>query len=379
MNKVPFSLPAKCPDEIENLLSSVNSGMVVGDGPYTKAAQQLLSEQLSSKGEVLLTTSCTHALEMAAILLEIRLGDEVIVPSYTFVSSALSFHMRGAKIVFADIKSDTLNIDVSVVERLITNRTRAIVAVHYGGVACDMDALIELAARHDIDVIEDNAHGLYGKYRDQYLGSIGSIATQSFHGTKNLSCGEGGALIVNKEKLFDRAKIIREKGTNRSQFLEGKVDKYTWVDEGSSYVMSDILASLLYSQLNHAGRIQQKRKRIWDTYERELSSWATDFNIATPFIPSHCSQSYHLFYLLFPNQSNRDHFISFMSERGVETASHYQPLHSSSYALRFTDSSAQDCPVTTQISNTIVRLPLFADMSEEQQDYVLESAQEYGC
>ncbi|MEO1943937.1 MAG: dTDP-4-amino-4,6-dideoxygalactose transaminase, partial [Candidatus Thioglobus sp.] len=269
MPRVPFTCPARTPNEIEYVSAAISSGQITGDGPFTKKAQLLLQEQLYSDSKVLLTTSCTHALEMAAILLDICPGDEVIVPSFTFVSSALAFYMHGAKIVFSDIRADTLNIDESNLENLITERTRAIVIVHYGGVSCEMDELIKIADKYNLDIIEDNAHGLYGKYRDQNLGSFGVAATQSFHGTKNISCGEGGALILNKPSLFDRAEIFREKGTNRAQFIRGQVAKYTWVDKGSSYVMSDILAAILYSQLISADDIQNKRRKVWEAYNKE--------------------------------------------------------------------------------------------------------------
>ena len=377
MVKVPFTFPARCSGDIENISSSINQGQIVGDGPFTKKAQILLTEQLSSSGKILLTTSCTHALEIAAILLDICPGDEVIVPSYTFVSSALAFHMRGAKIVFADVRADTLNIDVSKLEDLVTARTRAIVAVHYGGVACEMDELMVLALKYKLSIVEDNAHGLYGKYRDQYLGSIGSIATQSFHGTKNISCGEGGALILNDPKFFERADIIREKGTNRSRFLEGKIDKYTWVDKGSSYVMSDILAALLYSQLVAADSIQYKRKKIWDTYNKELKTWADGLGVLLPHIPDYCSQTFHLFYLIFPSVSIRNSFIKFMASKNIVAASHYQPLHSSGFMRKRGHNLDDTCPVTTRISGCMARLPLFSDMSEEQLEHVLRCVREF--
>jgi dTDP-4-amino-4,6-dideoxygalactose transaminase len=372
MINVPFSHPPNCTDDLINISSSINNGEIVGNGPFTQKAEILIKEQIDSRGEILLTTSCTHALEIAAILLDIKPGDEIIVPSYTFVSTALAFYMHGAKIIFADITEDTLNIDVSKLEDLVTNRTRAIVIVHYGGVACEMDELLMLSLKHDIHIIEDNAHGLYGKYRDKYLGSMGSIATQSFHGTKNISCGEGGALILNNSNFIERAHIIREKGTNRSNFLKGKIDKYTWVDKGSSYVISDILAAMLYSQLNFADSIQFKRKQIWQTYNKELNKWAKNLGVILPHIPSYCSQAYHMFYLLFPDGTTRDNFIKFMAERNITVTSHYQPLHSSDFMQKITGNNQDYCPITTQISYCIVRLPLFFNMSDEQLEYVIE-------
>jgi len=378
MLNVPFTFPSRTSDDFDLISSAINSGEISGDGPYTKKAQLLLQKQINNKnGKVLLTTSCTHALEMAAILLNLAPGDEVIVPSFTFVSSALAFHMHGAKIIFADIKEDTLNINESKVENLITNRTRAIVVVHYGGVACEMDHLIALSNKYNLDIVEDNAHGLYGQYRDRNLGSIGDIATQSFHGTKNISCGEGGALILNNPKFFPRAEIIREKGTNRARFLRGQVDKYTWLDKGSSYVMSDILAALLYAQLTFAEHIQNKRKKVWETYNEELNKWAQNCGVLTQYVPSYCSHPYHLFYLLLPNKKLRDHFIEFLADQGISAVSHYQPLHSSDFVRRSKKLKNDNCPVTTKISDCIVRLPLFSSMSEDQLSHVIQSVQKF--
>lgn len=378
MLKVPFTVPSRTPDDFDLISSAINSSEITGDGPYTKKAQLLLQKQVNNEsGKVLLTTSCTHALEMAAILLNIAPGDEVIVPSFTFVTSALAFHMHGAKIIFADIKEDTLNIDESKLENLITNRTRAIVAVHYGGVACEMDHLITLANKYNLDIVEDNAHGLYGKYRDRNLGSIGDISTQSFHGTKNISCGEGGALILNNSKFFSRAEIIREKGTNRSRFLRGQVDKYTWVDKGSSYIMSDILAALLYSQLTFAEHIQNQRKKVWKTYNEELNKWAQNVGVLTQYVPNYCSHPYHLFYLLLPNKKLRDHFIEFLGSHGISAVSHYQPLHSSDFVRKSKKLKNDNCPVTTKISDCIVRLPLFSSISEDQLSHVIQSVQKF--
>jgi len=377
MPKVPFSFAARTPDDLKYVSTSISSGQVSGDGPFTKKAQSLLQEQISDSGKVLLTTSCTHALEMAAILLDICPGDEVIVPSFTFVSSALAFHMRGARIIFADVKEDTLNIDETIVEGLITSRTRVIVAVHYGGVACEMDRLMAIAKKNNLTIVEDNAHGLYGQYKGQSLGSIGSIATQSFHGSKNISCGEGGALILNDPSLYSRAEVLREKGTNRSRFIRGQVDKYTWVDKGSSYVMSDILAGLLYSQLTYAEQIQNARRNVWEVYNKELNSWAKGLGASLPSVPNYCKQTYHLFYLLFPHNILRNKFIDFLAIHDIVATSHYQPLHSSDFVIKSEGASLDYCPVTTRVSECIVRLPLFSAMSDIQLDHVLQAVHKF--
>ncbi|MCI0562151.1 MAG: dTDP-4-amino-4,6-dideoxygalactose transaminase, partial [Nitrososphaera sp.] len=261
-------------------------------------------------------TSCTHALEMAALLLDIRPGDEVIIPSFTFVSAANAFVLRGARPVFADIRPDTLNIDESQLEGLITPRTKAIVVMHYGGVGCEMDAIMEIAGRHGVAVVEDNAHGLFGKYRGRYLGTFGCLATLSFHETKNFSCGEGGALLINDAALVERAEIIREKGTDRSRFFRGQVDKYTWVDVGSSYLSSDLLAAFLYAQLEAREEIQARRRRIWHGYYEQLQEWAAANEVGLPWVPAHCEQSYHLFYLLMPSPEARQALIAHLKERG---------------------------------------------------------------
>ena len=266
---IPFNRPCWVGNEAELIAEAFAGQSIAGDGPFGKKTQALLEKQLGVK-KVLLTTSCTHALEMAAILLNLQPGDEVIVPSYGFVTTALAFFMHGAKPVFADIRPDTLNIDETKLAPLINNRTRAIVLIHYAGVGCEMDIIMEMAERHNLVIIEDNAHGLYGKYKGKYLGTFGALATQSFHETKNITCGEGGALLINDPSYIERAEIIREKGTNRSLFFRGEVDKYTWIDKGSSYVMSDILAAFLYAQMTQKDEIQSKRKMIWEHYDQYL-------------------------------------------------------------------------------------------------------------
>ena len=370
---IPFSKPCWAGNEFAYVSDAMKAGHVSGDGPYTKQVEDFLARNLGANA-VLLTTSCTHALEMAAILVDIKPGDEVIVPSYTFVSTALAFVMRGAKPVFVDIRPDTLNMDESQVEDLITERTRAILPVHYAGVGCEMDVLMAIAERHGVIVIEDNAHGLFGKYRDRPLGSIGHMSVSSFHATKNIICGEGGALVINDDRFTKRAEVIREKGTNRKHFFRGEVDKYTWVDYGSSYVMSDILAACLYAQLERYEEIQQQRREIWHYYHEKLGSWARENSVQLPHIPSHCAQAYHLYYLTFPGTEDQRRVLRLLQDQGVQATSHYQPLHSSVMASKLGKNNI-NLPVTDKVARSIVRLPLYNDLSRADQDSVISALQ----
>jgi dTDP-4-amino-4,6-dideoxygalactose transaminase len=331
----------------------------------------LLEQQLAIH-KALLTTSCTHALEMAALLLNIRPGDEVIVPSFTFVSTVNAFVLRGARPVFADIHPDTLNLDESQIERLVTTRTRAIVPVHYAGVGCEMDTIGEIAARHGLAVVEDNAHGLFGKYRGRYLGTFGSLASQSFHETKNFICGEGGALLINDSQYCERAEILREKGTNRSRFFRGQVDKYTWVDAGSSYLPSDILAAFLLAQLESREQIQAKRRRIWEYYHEHLQTWACERGVALPVVPSWCEQPYHMFYLVLPSLEQRQDMIAHLKQHGIMAVFHYLPLHLSDMGRGF-GGRPGDCPVTESFSDRLLRLPFYNDLTEEDQARVVDA------
>ncbi|NDC23346.1 MAG: dTDP-4-amino-4,6-dideoxygalactose transaminase, partial [Proteobacteria bacterium] len=326
--------------------------------------------------KALLTTSCTHALEMAAILCNIRPGDEVIVPSYTFTSTVNAFVLRGARPVFCDIRPDTLNLDETRVETLITANTKAIVPVHYGGVSCEMDSLLEIAKNHKLFVIEDNAQGIFGKYKNKNLGSLGNLGTLSFHETKNINCGEGGALLINDSSLAERAEIIREKGTNRSQFFRGQIDKYGWVDLGSSFLPSDILAAYLWSQLEMWPSIVAKRKTIWDTYYQELTTWAESLGIGLPHVPSHVEQSHHLFYLIFPDLENRTRFIQHLKQKGIHAVFHYQALHCSPMGLNLGGAKGQ-CPISEQMSDRLVRLPFFNSLTQEEQWRVIETTLEF--
>lgn len=338
---------------------------------FSRRCETLIEESLGG-GRALVTTSCTHALEMAALLLDLKPGDEVILPSFTFVSTANAFALRGARPVFADIRPDTLNLDESRLEELVTPRTRAVVPVHYAGVACEMDPILALAERRGFAVVEDNAHGLFGRYRGRWLGTLGALATLSFHETKNITCGEGGALLVNDPGLLGRAEIIRQKGTNRARFFRGEVDKYSWVDVGSSYVMSDVLAAFLYGQLEVWSEIQGRRRVLWERYREALSSWADRAGARLPVVPPHCEQAWHMFYMLLPSESARGALIAHLKERNILAVFHYQPLHTSEEGIR-QGGRAGACPVTEDVSERILRLPFFTSMSEAEQARVIDA------
>lgn len=358
---IAFNIPPVVGQELTYINQAIQQTRISGDGPFTKRCHQLLEASLGVP-KVLLTTSCTHALEMAALLLAIQPGDEVIVPSFTFVSTVNAFVLRGARPVFADIRPDTLNLDETQLAGLITERTRAIVPVHYAGVGCEMDTINALAAAHNIAVVEDNAHGLFGKYKGRYLGTFGALATQSFHETKNFSCGEGGALLINDPQYIEQAEIIREKGTNRSRFFRGQVDKYTWVDVGSSYLPSDLLAAFLYAQLEAREQIQHKRQLIWDYYDQHLQEWAEDNGVGLPHIPVHCEQSYHMYYLLLPNLAVRTALIDHLKAQGIQSVFHYLPLHTSQMGAQF-GWQAGACPVTESVSDRLLRLPFHYELT----------------
>jgi dTDP-4-amino-4,6-dideoxygalactose transaminase len=374
-SSIPFNRPFATETSISYLQAAIQGMHLSGDGPFTGRCHRLL-EELTGCQHALLTTSCTHALEMAAILLDIAPGDEVIVPSFTFVSTINAFVLHGARPVFCDIRPDTLNMDEALLEQLITSRTRVIVPVHYAGIGCEMDAIVEIAERHGVSIVEDNAHGLLGSYRHRPLGSFGRLATLSFHETKNFSCGEGGALLINDARLAERAEIIREKGTNRSGFFRGQVDKYTWVDVGSSYLPSDLLAAFLYAQLEMHATIQKRRRVIWNRYAEGLSDWAADQGVALPFVPPHCEQAYHMFYLILPSLEQRQEFIAALKQQGIGSAFHYLPLHSSEMGQRF-GGQPGDCPVTEAISDRLVRLPFFNNIREDEIDRVIEAVRAF--
>ncbi len=372
---IPFNRPYLVGKEFDYIRQAIDSGCISGDGEFTQRCQSFLEGRLGVR-KALLTTSCTHALEMAALLLDLKPGDEIIVPSFTFVSTVNAFVLRGVKPVFIDIRPDTLNLDETQIEALITPRTRAIVPVHYGGVGCEMDAILDIARQHGLTVIEDNAHGLFGTYRDRPLGTFGTFAAQSFHETKNIICGEGGALLVNDENYIERAEVVWEKGTNRRQFHRGEADHYTWIDVGSSYLPSDILAAYLLAQLEAVDVIQAVRERIWNRYHAGLSEWAVERKIDRQIVPPHCRQPYHLYYLLMPSAGQRQAMIQHLKERDIQSVFHYLPLHLSPMGKQYGGREGL-CPVTEDLSGRLLRLPFFNQLSEADQDEVIQAVKDF--
>ena len=367
---IPFNRPSYGQRETEALARVMASGYTAGNGAACKEAEAKLSSMLGG-ASVLLTTSCTHALELAADLMDIRPGDEVIVPSFTFTSTAAAFSRAGAKIVFCDVDPQTLGVDAGSLQSRITPRTRAVVVVHYAGVAPDLPAIIAMCDNANIMLIEDNAHGLGGRFEGRPLGTFGRIATQSFHETKNVSCGEGGAIVLNDPLLVERAEVLREKGTDRARFLRGQVDKYTWIEAGSSWVVSDLLAGILAAQLDRFADIQKSRHHVWNSYASGLSTWAGQAGAVLPDIVGPREHPAHLFHLLLPSLEDRDRFIAHMRDRGVMAVFHYQALHLSPYGSRLHDGT--DLPVSVRAAETLVRLPLFADMSDGEISAVIEA------
>lgn len=372
---VDFNQPTFVGNELAYITQAVENAHISGDGYFTKKCHSFIERKFGVR-KALLTPSCTHALEMAAFLLNIQPGDEVIIPSFTFVSSVNAFVVRGAHPVFIDVRPDTLNLDESKLEGLITSRTKAILPVHYAGIGCEMDDILEIAGRRGIPVVEDNAHGLFGKYKGKYLGTFGSLAAQSFHETKNITCGEGGALLINDPQYIDRAEIIREKGTDRSRFFRGQVDKYTWVDLGSSYLPSDITAAILYAQLEEHQEIQSKRKRVWDYYMENLKSWAKKNGVRLPIVPAHCEHPSHMFYLILPSLETRQALIAYLKNKGILTVFHYLPLHLSKMGQKFGGGKG-DCPVCEDISDRLLRLPFYNTLADSDQHLVVEAIQSF--
>jgi len=369
--RIPFNRPCLVGNEYKHIAEAIANGHASGDGPFTRRCHEFLEKELGAP-RALLTTSCTHALEMAALLLDCGPGDEVIVPSFTFVSTANAFALRGARLVYADIRPDTLNLDESRLESLITPRTKAIVVVHYAGVSCDMDTILAIAARHEVRVVEDNAHALFCRYKGVYTGTFGCLATQSFHETKNFTCGEGGALIINDADLIELALVIREKGTNRSRFFRGEVDKYTWVNLGSSYLPSDLLAAFLLAQFEGKEKIQEKRRQIWNQYHESLSDWADSNGVKLPVVPADCEQAYHMFYMLLPSAEHRDALISHLKSESILSVFHYTPLHLSEAGRKFA-ARGSSCPVTEDISERLLRLPFYNDLTSDEQNQVMSA------
>jgi len=369
MINIPFNRPYFTGEELDLIKDAISSGKIAGDGKYTHKCQELMEKEFNAK-KIFLTNSCTDALEMAAILLNIKQGDEVIVPSFTFTSTINAFILMGAKPVFVDIRKDTLNMDENLIEDKITDKTKVIVPVHYAGISCDMDKINKIAKSHGISTVEDAAQGVNAKYKDNFLGTIGDLGAFSFHETKNYVSGEGGAIVINNESLRERAEIVREKGTNRNKFIRGEVDKYTWVDIGSSYLLSDILAALLYSQLTNMDSILNKRNEIYDYYQKNLTELESKGKMTLPIIPKECKTNYHCFYILLNNEKERDRVMMQLKKKGIQALFHYIPLHNSPMGRSF-GYNDKDLPITESISSRILRLPLYADLKINDVDHVL--------
>lgn len=369
--KIPFNKPYIIGKELYYIAQAVLSGKISGDGIFTMKCNKFIEDRYSIK-KVLLTTSCSSALDMSAILFNINQGDEVILPSYTFVSTANSFLVRGAKLKFIDIREDTLNIDEKKIERAITSRTKAIAVVHYAGISCEMDKIMDIAKRNNLLVVEDAAHGMESTYNRKYLGTIGDIGCYSFHETKNFTCGEGGAILINNEMFSERAEIIREKGTNRSKFFRREINKYTWIDIGSSYLLSEILSAFLYAQLENIERITKERLSLWKYYYDNLDDLEKKGFIRRPFIADNCTHNGHLFYILLEDSRARDLLLKYLRNKGILAIFHYLPLHLSPMGRKMGYKTGQ-LPVTEELSSRLVRLPLFYGLSRPEQDIVLDN------
>lgn len=367
---IKFNVPPFIGDEITNIQKAIDSQKICGDGRFTKSCNIWMEEKFNAN-KVLLTTSCTHALEMAAILADIKPGDEVIMPSYTFVSTADAFVQRGATIVFVDIRPDTMNIDENLIEDAITDKTKAIVVVHYAGVSCEMDTITDIAKRHNLFVVEDAAQDVMSTYKGKALGTIGDFGCYSFHETKNYSMGEGGAILIKDDKYIEKAEITREKGTNRSQFFRGQIDKYTWVDYGSSYLPSELNAAYLYAQLKNADKINENRLNSWNLYYDLLKPLADEGFIELPHIPEGCEHNAHMFYIKAKDLEERTKLIKFMKDNEISLAFHYIPLHSAPAGLKFGRFHGEDV-YTTKESDRLVRLPMYYGLSTEEIQYVVK-------
>jgi len=375
MELIPFNRPVIVGREFEYIREAIQQLHISGNGSFTKRCCALL-EELTGSRRAFLTTSCTDALEMTALLLNIQSGDEVVVPSFTFVSTANAFALHGARPVFADIREDTLNLDERLLEGNLTSRTKAVVPVHYAGIGCEMEAIVKLTRPRGIAVVEDAAHGLFAKLDGRPLGSFGDLATLSFHETKNVMCGEGGALLLNQEHLIERAEILHEKGTNRASFYRGQVDRYSWVDLGSSFLPSDMLAAFLLAQLEARDHIQGVRRTAWQYYQTHLEDWARARGFRLPLVPERCEQPYHMFYLLLPGLADRTAFLAHLKKRQVTACFHYVPLHLSEMGQRFGGRPGM-CPVAENVSDRLVRLPLFNDLGEELLSRIVAAVKEF--
>lgn len=372
---ISFNVPPFVGKEKEYVMQAIDSHKISGDGAFTKKCSEWLEKRTGSP-RVLLTTSCTHATEMAAILSDIQPGDEVIMPSYTFVSTADAFVLRGAKVVFVDIRPDTMNIDETLIEDAITDKTKAIVPVHYAGVACEMDTIMDIAIRHNLCVIEDAAQGVMSTYKGRALGTIGDYGCFSFHETKNYSMGEGGALLIKNEDMIEEAEIIREKGTNRSKFFRGQIDKYTWVNAGSSYLPSELNAAYLYAELEVAEEINQNRKDSWNRYYQLLKPLAEQGRIELPYIPDECEHNGHMFYIKCKDLNERSALIAYLKEREIMAVFHYIPLHSAPAGRKFGRFSGED-RFTTKESERLLRLPMYYGLDEGSQTRVVKEIANY--
>jgi len=376
MKRISFNKSFLAGNELKYIEQAVLSGQIKGDGPFTKKCNAWMEQKFNAK-KVLLTTSCTSALEMSAILCVIKPGDEVIMPSYTFVSTANAFVIRGAKPVFVDIRPDTLNIDETKIEAAITQKTKAIVPVHYAGVGCEMDTIMRIAKKHNLFVIEDAAQGVIAKYKGKFLGTIGDLGTYSFHETKNYSSGEGGAIVINNPEMIERAEIIREKGTNRSKFFRGEVDKYTWVDVGSSYLPSEIIAAFLFAQLEKAEKINQKRLEIWQNYYDGLKELEEKKVLRLPIIPDDCQHNAHMFYIILRDEKTRNDLMDFLKkEKNILSVFHYVPLHSAPMGKK-TAPNNPELPITNNLSGRILRLPFYYNLTTKEQNYIIESVKRF--
>lgn len=371
MDKIPFNKAVYLPEALEYVKDVVKSSKIAGDGKYTKLCSEWMENKFKAK-KVLMTTSCTAALEMTAILLDIKEGDEIIMPSYTFVSTANAFVLRGAKIIFVDIRPDTMNIDDRKIENAITSRTKAIVVVHYAGVSCEMDSIMKISRKYDIPVVEDAAQGVMASYNGKALGTIGDLGCYSFHETKNYTMGEGGALVINNDKYIERAEILREKGTNRTRFYRGEIDKYSWVDIGSSFLPSEFNVSYLYGQLEKAEEINDNRLETWRTYNKAFNLLEKDKKVELPYIPYGCEHNAHMYYLKCTDVNERQNFIDYMKSKGVLCVFHYVPLHSSKAGIQFGKFSSED-KYTTKESERLVRLPMYYNLDKKDLNYIIDN------